>query len=103
MYFKWGAIFTLSGRPLKLVDKFIYLGSNISSTESDVDICLANVWTAIDRLSVISKSDISNKIKWDFFQAVSVSILLYGGTTWTLTKHKEKARWELQMNAMSHF
>ena len=29
------AISTLSGRPLKLVDQFTYLGSNISSTEMD--------------------------------------------------------------------
>ena len=47
-------------------------------------------WIAIDRLSIISKSDLSNKIKWDFFQAVAVSILLYGCTSWMLTKCKEK-------------
>ena len=32
--FKQGAISTLNGWPLKLVDKFTYLGRNISSTES---------------------------------------------------------------------
>ena len=32
-----GAIATLSHRPLKLVEKFTYLGSNISSTETDVN------------------------------------------------------------------
>ena len=31
------AISTLSGKPQKLVDKFIYLSRNISSTKSDVD------------------------------------------------------------------
>ena len=36
-----GAISTLSGGPLKLVDMFTYLSSNISSTECDVNICLA--------------------------------------------------------------
>ena len=36
--FKCGAISTLSGKPLKLVDKLIYHISNISSTESDVNI-----------------------------------------------------------------
>ena len=41
MCFKQGTLFTLSGKPLKLVDQFIYLGSNISSTESDVSMCLA--------------------------------------------------------------
>ena len=46
--------------------------------------------TAIDRLLIIWKSDLSNKIKQDFFQAVAVSILLYGCTTWSLTKCMEK-------------
>ena len=32
------AISTLNGKPLKLIDLFTYLGSNISSTESDVNI-----------------------------------------------------------------
>ena len=44
---------TLSGGPLKFVDKFTYFGSNISSTESDVNIRLAKVWAAIDSLSII--------------------------------------------------
>ena len=43
-----------------------------------------------DRLSVIWKSDLSDKIKRSFFQVAVVSILLYGCTTWTLTKRTEK-------------
>ena len=54
------------GEPLILVDKFMYLGSSISSTESDVNIRLAKAWTAIDRLSIIWKSGLSDKIKRDF-------------------------------------
>ena len=34
-------ISTLSGSSLKLVDKFIYLGSNVSSTETDINTWLA--------------------------------------------------------------
>ena len=71
-------------------NEFMYLGSSVSLTENDVDICLVKVWTTIDRLLIIRKSDQSNKIKWDFFLAVTVSILLYGCTTQTLTKHVEK-------------
>ena len=41
MPFKWGAISTLNGSPLKLVDKFTYLDSSISSTESNVNMHLA--------------------------------------------------------------
>ena len=45
---------------------------------------------AIDRLSNTWKSDLSDKIKRDFFKAVAVSILVCGCTTWTLQKHWEK-------------
>ena len=38
----------------------------------------------------IWKSDFSDKIKWDFFQAVAVSVQLYGCTTWILIKLLEK-------------
>ena len=39
---------------------------------------------------MIWKSDLTDKMKRSFFQAVVVSILLYGCTTWTLTKRLEK-------------
>ena len=47
-------------------------------------------WTAIDRLSIIWKSDLTDKMKHSFFKAAVVSVLLYGCTTWTLTKRLEK-------------
>ena len=62
-----GNIFKLNGRSLKLVDKFTYLGSNVSSTENDMNTRLAKGWTAIDRLLVIWKSDLSDKIKRSYF------------------------------------
>ena len=39
---------------------------------------------------MIWKSDLTDKMKRSFFQAAVVSILLYGCTTWTLTKRMEK-------------
>ena len=48
-----GDISTLNGSSLKLVNKFTYLGSSISSTEKDINTRLAKAWTAIDRLSII--------------------------------------------------
>ena len=45
---------------------------------------------AIDRLSIIWKSDLTDKMEHSFFQAVVVSILQYGCTTWTLTKQLKK-------------
>ena len=85
-----GDISTLDGTSLKLVDKFTYLGSSVSSTEKDIDTRLRKAWTAIDRLSIIWKSNLTDKMKRSFFQAAVVSILLYGCTTWTLTKRLEK-------------
>ena len=80
----------LSGKPMKLVDKLTYLGSSVSTTESDVNIHQAKEWTAINTLLIIWNSDKFDKIKQDFFQDVAVSILLYGCTTWTLPEHVEK-------------
>ena len=79
-----GDISTLEGTPLKLVDKFTYLGSNVESTEKDIETRLTKAWT------IIWKSDLTDKMKRSFFQAVVTSILLYGCTTWTLTKRLEK-------------
>ena len=70
-------ISTLNGDSLKLVDTFTYLGSSVSSTKNDINTHLAKAWTAIDRLSVIWKSELTDKIKRNFFQAAVVSILLY--------------------------
>ena len=78
------------GTSLKLVDKFTYQGSSVSSTEKDIDTRLTKASTAIDRLSIIWKSDLTDKMKCSFFQAAVVSILLYGCTTWTLTKRLKK-------------
>ena len=63
---------------------------SLVNDEKDIDMWLTKAWIAIDRLSVIWKSDLTDKMKHSFFQAVVVSILLYGCTTWTLTKRMEK-------------
>ena len=56
----------------------------------DIETRLTKAWTAINRLSIIWKSDLTDKMKRSFFQAAVTSILLYGCTTWTLTKRLEK-------------
>ena len=85
-----GDISTLGNSSLKRVGKFTYLGSSVSSTEKHIDMRLTKARTAINRLSVIWKSDLTDKMKRSFFQAAVVSILLYGCTTSTLTKRMEK-------------
>ena len=102
-YNQTGDISTLDGTPLKLVDKFTYLGSSVASTEKDIDTRLTKSWTVINRLSIIWKSDLTDRMKRSFFQAAVASILLYGCTTWTLTKRMEKkARRQLHKNAASN-
>ena len=89
-YNQTGDISTLDGTSLKLVDKFTHLGSSVSSTEKDIDTRLTKAWAAIDRLLIIWKSDLTDKMNRSFFQAAVVSILLYGCTTWTQTKRLKK-------------
>ena len=81
-------------RPLKS-DHLIYLGSNISPAENDFHIHLSRACTAIRRLSTIWTSDLSDKIKREFFQAVSVLLLLYSCTPLILTKRKMGTTQEL--------
>ena len=85
-----GDISTLNGSFLKLVDNFTNLGSNVSSAKTYIDMRLAKAWAGIDRLSVIWMSDLTDKMKRSFFLEAIVSILIYGCTTWTLTKRLEK-------------
>ena len=89
-YNQKGGISNLERTPLKLVDKFTCLGSSVESTEKDIETRLTKAWTAINRLSIIWKSDLTDKMKRSFFQAAVTSILLYGCTTWTLKKRLEK-------------
>ena len=46
----------LNGTPLKILDQFTFIGSNISSTKSDVNVHIEKMWITIDRLSIIWKS-----------------------------------------------
>ena len=64
-----GDISTLDGTSLKMVDKFTYIGSSVSSTEKDIDTQLTKAWTAIDRLSIIWKSELTDKMKRTNYKA----------------------------------
>ncbi len=73
----------------------LWSSKKVSQTMNEFDLteCSRSVilhLTAIDRLMTEGKSDPSDKIKLDFFQGVTASVLLYGGTTWSLVKHLEK-------------
>ena len=99
-YNQLGDISTLDGTSLKLVDKFSYHGSSVSSNEKDIDTRLTKAWTAIDSLSIIWKSHLTQKMKRIFFQAAVVSILLYGCTTNKTAE--EEVRRQLHKNVASN-
>ena len=63
-----GGISTLDGTSQKLVDKFTYIGSSVSLTKKDIDTRLIRTWTAINKLLIIWKSDLTNKMKRIFFK-----------------------------------
>ena len=65
-----GDISTLNGSFLKLIDKFINWDRHQ----------LAKAWTDINRLLVILKLALTDKMKRSFFQAAVMLILLYGCT-----------------------
>ena len=68
----------------------VSMSFSVDSTLLDIETRLTKAWTAINRLSIIWRSDITDKMKRSFFQAAVTSILLYGCTTWTLTKRLQK-------------
>ena len=80
----WRIIVVLLSMELNMVDLLTWSNINI------IYIYIGKVWTVINRLSIIWKSDRSEKIKKDFFRTVIGSLRLYGGTSWMLTKHIEK-------------
>ena len=57
----------LNGKALNLANHFKNLRSNISSTESYINLHIDEARAAIDRLTIIWQSDLSDKVKRKFF------------------------------------
>ena len=70
-------ISTLNGSSLKLVDKFTYLGSSVSSTEKDINMWLAKAWTVMNRLLVIWKSDLTENAVFPSRDHVDTAIWMH--------------------------
>ena len=96
-----GNISTLNGSSLKLVDKFTYLGSSVSSTETDIDTRLAKAWTAIGRLSVIWKSDLNDKTQF-LPSSGRIDTAIWMHYIDANLTYGEKARRQLYKNASSN-
>ena len=73
--------YTYLGNCALLADKYTYLGSSILSTDTDINTRFAKALAVIDMLSVTWKLDQTDKMKSSFFQAVVVSIRLYGAVS----------------------
>ena len=97
-----GDISTLNGSSLKLIDKFTYLGSSVSSTETDINTWLAKAWTAIDWLSIIWKSDLTYKIKQFLLSSSHVNTAIWMHYMDTNKTYGEKAWRQLHKNAVSN-
>ena len=81
-----GAFTSLNDKLLKFINLFIYLGINILSTESDIDTRMGKSRTAIDRLTNISKFNLSDERKTEFLTSSSH----VGTTVWLhYSKHQE--------------
>jgi len=62
-----------NGNPLKNIDSFVYLGSEISSTDKiySIKIRTTKAWAALDKMKVIWKSTLPENLKRNFFQLLS--------------------------------
>ena len=97
-----GDISTRDGSSLKLVDKFTYLGSNVSSTEKDIDTRLTKAWTAIDKLSIIWKSDLTDKMKQFLPSSGRIDTAIWMHNLDANKSAGEKPRRQLHKNAASN-
>ena len=66
-----------------MVEDFKYLGSYIGSTKRDGNIRIAKAWAAQNNMNGIWKSNLTDKLKRNFFRAAVELILVYGSITWT--------------------
>ena len=81
---------TLNNSDIKLVDDFIYLGSMMSSSESDIKRRLGLAWSTFWELERLWRSkSVPTNLKVNLFKSTCLSILLYGCEGCTLTKKLE--------------
>ena len=101
-YNQTGDISTLDRTSLKLVDKFTYIGSSVSSTEKDIDTRLTKALTAIDKLSIIWKSDLTYKMKQFLPGSGHINTAVWMHYLDANKTAGEKARWQLHKNVTSN-
>ena len=81
---------TIDNKPIEQVKSFIYLGSNITETNTHMDDLKRRLSIAREKFSSLriiwSSKHLSHKLKLRAFRALIVPIATYGSETWTLTK-----------------
>ena len=80
---------TINKKYIKLTNDFLYLGLWICFNEKDVDIRIGKAWVALQKLNTTWNSNLPKNLKLAFFHTTVSSVLLYGSSTWTLTKKLE--------------
>ena len=83
-------IYAASGSRIELVENFLYLGSWLKDSETDIKVRKAKAWAACHKLKAIWSSNMRRSLKIRLFTATVESVLFYGSETWTLTKRLEK-------------
>ena len=72
---------------LQQVDEFRYLGSMMSSAQTDLKVRKSQAWAAYWSMKTIWRSkEVPLSLKINIFQATCIAILLYGSEAWSLTK-----------------
>ena len=77
------------GSVIERVDDFKYLGS-YTDTAHDMDVRIAQSWSALHSLKKVWKSPIKKVTKTKVFLACIQSILLYGSESWSLNVARQK-------------
>ena len=75
---------SIDGSDIVKVEDFKYLGA-YTDTCHDIDIRLAQAWSALNALDRVWKTKVSTKTKITIFKATVESILLYSCESWSLT------------------
>ena len=80
----------LKGKPIERVDNFKYLGANMKSSAFDLACRKGQAWSAFWRLEHVWRAKhINLQLKLNIYKTAILSVLLYGGETWAMTKQME--------------
>ena len=83
-------VFTVSGKPIEIVDNFKYLGRITANTDNDETAVNRNLeqarkkWASMRRMLI--QDGVEPKTMAVFYRTVVLSVLLYGSESWVLTK-----------------